>query len=184
MFDAFLEYFLTIPGLFLQSALRCSIPFNPIFNLSEHHLHKERLRTHPPAPHATENDRKQNDKHEECDKADGEDDEILRPKRLSENDELACKEIEQEEGSSVDSDKWSGEKQPQQDNRHKNAPAMKPAFRLLWINPHPLALGVNGRDTVPKLLLSRQQVAGYLFHFIFDHAHNEARSSAALSPVF
>src|SRR5690606_31598177 len=78
--------FVKVPGRLCQSPLRTHVTFNPVLDLAEHHFHKDRLRTGPSTPYPPEDYCKEDDEDEEGNEGNREEDEILGPEGLAEDD--------------------------------------------------------------------------------------------------
>src|SRR5690606_20228405 len=104
----FLENLFLIPRHRIQLPLLVGIPFYPIFDLTEHHLHKQRLRTKPSAKYASKYGRKENDKDHKDQQHEYQKVGVLGPKHGAKNDEFVFKKIQKQQGLPVYLYKWSG----------------------------------------------------------------------------
>src|SRR5258708_2068681 len=91
----------------IQSSLCRSITFNPIFNFSEHHLHEQRLWAHPSTPNTTKHHGEQNDEYKKYKKRNCQENKILRPKCVTQNNKPSLYEVEQQQRLSCYFYKWS-----------------------------------------------------------------------------
>src|SRR5690606_25873462 len=100
---------------------------DPVFDAAEDHLHKNRLRTGPPAEDTSVDHRKKRDEYDEDEHAQAEDKKILRPEDHAEDDELALQHIDQEQRFAVHFNERKPEKDQQVDPRKVRTPAVKRA---------------------------------------------------------
>ena len=105
-----------IPGHLAQLALFVLITIEPVFDLSEDHFHEDGLWTGPTAEDAPKDHGKEDDKNYEGEHPQHENEEILRSKNLSEQDEFPFQDIDHEEGFALDLDEWQTEKNNQVEN--------------------------------------------------------------------
>src|SRR5690606_7478731 len=87
-FGKLLNDLLCIPWSFIQHFLSWRIPFNPVFNLSEYHFHKDSLRASPTTEDTSKNQRKQSYKHNKHHHSQTENEKILWPEYLSKQDKF------------------------------------------------------------------------------------------------
>jgi hypothetical protein len=107
---------ISIPGHLAELALFVLITIEPVFDLSEDHFHEDGLWTGPTAEYAPKDHGKEDDKDNEREHPQHENEEILRTKNLSEQDEFPFEDIDHEERFALDLDKWKAEEQDQIEN--------------------------------------------------------------------
>jgi hypothetical protein len=152
-FKQFLLYLFCIPRLFFEFQLFGSVPFNPVFNFTEHHFHKNGLWTHPSAKDPSENYRKQDDKDHGYQKGKHQKIKVLWPEGLSENIKLPVDNIEQKKLISIDPDKWRGEQNCEQEPAYIGSVICVPALRFLGMDKIPFTFLINCGNTVSKIFV-------------------------------
>ena len=175
--------FFSSPGGFVQSALLPRIPFYPIFNFPENHLHEHRLRTNPPAKQPTEDHRKQNDENDKRQHGQHEQVKILRGENQPEQYEFSLQYIEQKELLPIYLNKRKNEKNCQKRHAYPAPPLVKFTRRLLGVQPNALAFSIHRGEVVTVFL----RVLDYLVKKILVHIHcsfNETATSSHGSDYF
>src|SRR5581483_8592536 len=124
-----------VPGTAMAGMLRSRRTIDPPFDLSKDHLHKDRLRTEPPAPDPSQHRCKQNDGNKARKKEHDDQVKILRPERIAKEDELPVQNIEQEKLLAADRYERSEREERQQEDREGGPPSVKRSTRLFRIDP-------------------------------------------------
>lgn len=140
-------------GCFIEFLLRRT-PFNKIFNFPEQHFHKHRLGTNPAAKQPAKGCGEQDDENDEGDHSQPEDEKILGPEHLSENNESGGGDIEKKQRPAIDINKGQGNEQGKEAKAHCRAQVVQSAHRLLGIYPVALSARIYGSDPVPERFLS------------------------------
>src|SRR5690606_31605904 len=138
--------FVKVPGRLCQSPLRTHVTFNPVLDLAEHHFHKDRLRTGPSTPYPPEDYCKEDDEDEEGNEGNREEDEILGPEGLAEDDETSFEHIQQYHRLAPDLDKRCAEEEEEKQGRDNSPGVVKLSRRFLRVDPNPLTGLVDGRQ--------------------------------------
>lgn len=113
MLQCFLPNLFHRPRPVIQRFLPSRTPLNHPFHLAEYKFHEDGLRTGPATKQPAVYHGKQNDKDDKRDHPHRENEEILGPENLSEEDKLTVQDINQERRCVVDLDKRQDEKNQQ-----------------------------------------------------------------------
>ena len=83
MFGSLFSDFFSIPRLPIKLFLMCPVTFNPVFNSSKNHFHKDSLRTNPTTKNPTINDSEKDDENYSENRSNSKYVEILWPKDVT-----------------------------------------------------------------------------------------------------
>jgi hypothetical protein len=86
--------------------LFAGITVKPVLDPAKDHFHKNGLRACPAAKYSSKNHSEKNDENNESEKANGENEKILRPENLSKENELALYHIEKKQRLPIYLNKW------------------------------------------------------------------------------
>src|SRR5690606_19380085 len=142
--------FFGIPGLLIQTNLSSSVSVDPIFNSSENHFHKNRLRTNPSAKNPSKGSRKQNNKDYPYNHRDYEQIEILWPERESENVKPPLQDVKHQKLVSVKFYERRHHENGEKNITYYFSIVIIPSRWFFRINPNPFSFFTYCRDSVSK----------------------------------
>ena len=138
------------PWSFAEQSLFRSIPFDQILHFAEQHFHEIRLRANPSAEQTAESCREKNDEHDEGDHRYPEDEEILRPEDLPENDEFGIGDVEHEKRPFMPLEEWQGEKKEKETETQQCTNVVESPFGFLSEHPFSFSFFIDRCQMIPE----------------------------------
>ena len=126
--DRPLSYLLPVPRHGPELLLFGGIPVDPVFDLTEDHLHEDGLRTSPATEHPAEYHGEQDHKYDEGQHPDTEDEKILWPEDHAKEDELSFNDIEHEQWFIIHLDEREYKEDNEINDTEPGTQVIQPAF--------------------------------------------------------
>src|SRR5579859_2730910 len=146
----FLSDLRTRPGCFGQQFLPGGVSFYQILDLPEQHFHKDGLWAYPTAEQPSEGRGEQDHENDKSHHRQSEDEEILGPEYLTENNESCVRYIEKEEWLSIHINKGHGKEQQEKSPAYIGPQVIPFSLWLPGVDPFTMSRGVHCRQVVPE----------------------------------